>query len=107
MILKAVVTAIVLCSCLGTAMAEDFQAGSCDNSAQRALKTLQFNLESRNDTDSAFIAKVPCSDAVLTVKTCAIVGVRGHKVQHYCYLPDKPPYYEWLDQVEFWDLAGQ
>src|SRR5258708_26778204 len=100
MTLKILVTSFLFGACFGLANAEVIQAGSCDNSLQRERKTLQFILESRNDTDSDFVAKAPCSDLVLTIRTCSIVGVRGHKVQHYCYLPDKPTYYEYVDQVD-------
>src|SRR5258708_3673687 len=46
--------------CLG-ASAQDKEQGSCDVSAQREKRTLEYNVEDRSDTDSTFVSKTPCT----------------------------------------------
>jgi hypothetical protein len=90
--------------CLG-ASAQDKEQGSCDVSAQREKRTLEYNVEDRNDTDSTFVSKTPCTGEAIAIKRCAVIEVRHKKIQRFCRLPNKPTYFEYFDVVEYWDIA--
>lgn len=88
--------------CATVSGATDKEDGLCDTSAQRERRTQQYNVESRNDTASTFVAKRPCSDEMIRIKLCALIVVRDQKVQRFCYRSDRPDYYEYFDVVEYW-----
>jgi hypothetical protein len=75
----------------------------CDTKAQREKHTLQYNVDSRHDTDSSFVAQRACSDATITIKRCAIIAVQKKKIQRFCFGTGKPDYYEYFDVLEYWD----
>lgn len=79
--------------------------GICDSSAPREKRTLQYNVEARNDREAEFVAKRPCSDDVVVIRSCAVINVQKKKVQRYCYPENRPAHYEFFDIVEYWGTA--
>jgi hypothetical protein len=78
--------------------------GICDGGTHSSRQTKQYNVESRTDTDMEFIAKLPCSDELITIKRCAISATHNARTPRYCYSSDRPTYMEYTDVVEYWDL---
>lgn len=107
MTLTRVAAALILVGFCGTAYAEEAALGVCDSAVSREKRTAQFNVESRMDTNSAFVAKLPCTEETVTIQKCAVIGVKNQKVQRYCFRSDRPAYYEYFDVIEYWDAPGE
>ncbi len=105
--LTRMVVVLVLTGFFGTVYAEDAALGVCDSSGPRVERTAQYNVESRKDTNSAFVAKLPCTEETVVIKTCAVIGVGNKKIQRYCYRSDRPAYYEYFDVIKYWDAPGE
>ena len=107
MTLTRVAAALILASFFGTVYAEEAAFGVCDGAGSREKRTAQYNVESRKDTNSAFVAKLPCAEAMVSIQKCAVISVRNQKVQRYCFRSDRPAYYEYFDVIEYWDAPGE
>ena len=95
--------AIVIAGFLTSAHGQGIERGICDSSGQREKRTAEYNVEARQDTASAFVATLACSEETISIKQCAVIEVKKTKVQRYCYRKDRPVYYEYVDIVEYWD----
>lgn len=101
---KAIILSLLLCLApFGAANAADFAAGICSPRAEREQKTLRYNLEEPvSDADGVLIVKQTCTGNTVRVQKCAIVAVRKSKVQRWCYPPNRQPYFEYSDVIEYW-----
>jgi hypothetical protein len=98
---------LVLSGLFGAAYAEEAALGICDGAGSREKRTAQYNVESRKDTNLAFVAKLPCADETVAIKKCAVISVGNKKIQRFCFRSDRPAYYEYFDVIEYWDAPGE
>jgi len=107
MILTRVAAALILAGFFGTVYANEAALGVCDSAVSREKRMAQYNVESREDTNSAFVARLPCTEETVTIQKCAVISVKNQKVQRYCFRSDRPAYYEYFDVIEYWDAPGE
>lgn len=105
--LRRMAVVLALAGFFGAVYAEDAALGVCDGSGSREKRAAQYNVESREDTNSAFVAKLPCTEETVTIRKCAVINVRNQKVQRFCFRDDRPAYYEYFDVIEYWDAPGE
>ena len=97
-------TAGLLLILAGYIAADETVLGVCDAAALREKLTLQYNIESRKDTNTEFRAKEACTDHVVIVQRCAVINIQNKKTQRYCFSEDRPTYYEYFDVIEYWGI---
>ena len=98
------VTAGLILILAGYVSAEEAILGICDAEALREKLTLQYNIESRKDTNTEFRAKEACTDHVVMIQRCAVINIQNKKTQRYCFRKNRPAYYEYFDVIEYWDI---
>ena len=98
----AVALALLTCS---TAAAQSNSRGSCDASAPREKRSIEFIIETRADTASNFVARRPCTNEQVEIPQCAVVSVHTRKSQHYCIDTGHPDYSEQVSFIEYWEAS--
>jgi hypothetical protein len=97
--------AILLLS--SNAAGEVAPVGACDSTGPTEKRAVEFNSESRHDSESEFAATLSCSTEIIRIRHCAIVTIRNQKVQHFCFPDNKPAYYEYSDVIEYQESASK
>jgi hypothetical protein len=97
---------ILFSAIFGTAHAQE-GLGLCDTNAKREQQTVEFIVESRSDTNFAFVAKRPCTNETVKIQRCAVIKVREDKFQHFCRGTGRPTYYEEVDVIEYWGQSDK